>query len=201
MFRLSGLLALFLIVAALLAHFVYRPWQMTWGANKAEIWQPMPGDEVIEAPNFVATRAVTIHTGPEQIWPWLSQMGYLRAGFYSHDILDNEGIASAESILPEFQNLSTGDLIPLSGDTNAQVIELERNQHMTWLFLPDSIATWAWGLYPTNEGTRLVTRLRVRTESWRAKLMLEYFEIFMMSKCMLGIKRRAEGQAMESPRS
>ena len=188
-----------LIPAVLLAHFVYRPWQMTWGAADDEIVRAMPGDDLVTDPTFVATRAVTIDALPEDVWPWLVQMGYHRAGFYSHDFLDNKGIPSAEEILPDYQQLAVGDTVPLSADDDAEVAVLERNRSLVLAFLSDTSATWAWGLYPAGpRQTRLVSRLRVATQSGRARLLLEYFEIIMMRKCMLGIKRRAESSAARS---
>jgi proline iminopeptidase len=47
--------------------------------------------------------AVTIEAPPEQVWPWLAQMGYDRAGWYSWDRLDNGGRPSADRIHPEWQ--------------------------------------------------------------------------------------------------
>jgi hypothetical protein len=61
----------------------------------------MPGDEIQASPSFNATRAVTIEAGPEPIWPWLVQMGYGRAGFYSYDRIDNDGVPSADHIILE----------------------------------------------------------------------------------------------------
>jgi len=55
---------------------------------------------------------VTITARPEAIWPWLIQIGVTRAGWYSYDRLDNLGRPSAERILPEFQYLAVGDVIP-----------------------------------------------------------------------------------------
>lgn len=189
-------------------HSVYRPWQMTWGATKEEVDRAMVGDEVVTGATFVATRAVTIHAGAEAIWPWLVQIGYRRAGFYSHDWLDNDRIPSARTILPEYQDLKEGGYIPLTAHEGAIVSALKPNQYLLLVFGPDSSATWAWGLYPTEGGgTRLLTRLRVKTRSVRSRLMLEYFEIIMMRKHMLGVRDRAEsladakGTADRAPRS
>jgi hypothetical protein len=70
------------------------------------------------SPTFLATRAITIQGTPEEIWPWLVQMGYGRAGFYGYDILENlgspTGMASATTILPELQNFKVGDKVPIS---------------------------------------------------------------------------------------
>jgi hypothetical protein len=186
--------------AAALAIFVlwfgYRPWALTWGSTEAEIARSMPGDEVLDQPTFNATRAVTIEASPEEIWPWIVQIGYRRAGFYSYDGLDNDGIASAEEILVEYQGLEVGDLIPLSKAAHVRVTELEPPRSLVLLFEVEgtwSDATWVWGLYPEAEDrTRLVTRLRVNADSIRSQFFLDFGEIIMMRKCMLGIKRRAE---------
>ncbi|MBD3852710.1 MAG: hypothetical protein IFK93_15495, partial [Acidobacteria bacterium] len=176
--------------------FLYRPWALTWGSTDGEIGRSMPGDEVLERPTFNATRAVTIEATPEEIWPWIVQIGYRRAGFYSYDLLDNDGIPSAERILPEYQNLKINDLIPLSKTAHVRVAELDPPQSMVLVFEVEgtwSNATWVWGLYaesPTN--TRLVTRLRADARGVRSRLFLDLGEIIMMRKCMLGIKRRAE---------
>ena len=72
--------------AALAAYLLYvRPRHIRWGATDEEVERPMPGDEVVERPNFVATRAVTIEATSEEVWPWLMQIGSGRAGFYSYD--------------------------------------------------------------------------------------------------------------------
>jgi hypothetical protein len=92
----------------------------------------MPGDEIVKRPTFNATRTVTIQAQPEQIWPWLVQIGHKRAGWYSYDWVDNLGRPSAEHIIPNLQNLKVGDLIPISpdGKMGFWVKALEPNQWM-----------------------------------------------------------------------
>jgi hypothetical protein len=186
-----------LLVLALVVWFIYRPWALSWGATDEEVARAMPGDELLLDPSFCATRAVTIDAPPAQVWPWIVQMGYRQAGFYSHDRLDNDGIPSAEQILPEYQDLEVGDLVPLSRSAAARVTELEADRAMVLVFEVEGTwegSTWVWGLYPQGAShTRLVSRLRVDAESIRAQVFLDLGEIVMMRKCMLGIKRRAEG--------
>jgi hypothetical protein len=193
-FCLAGLLVLALVV-----WFVYRPWALSWGATDEEVARPMPGDELVPDPSFCATRAVTIDAPPAQVWPWLVQMGYRRAGFYSSDRLDNDSIPSAERILPEYQILEVGDLMPLSRSAQARVTLLEAERAMVLVFEVEGSwegATWVWGLYTQGASrTRLVSRLRVDAESLRSRVFLDLGEIVMMRKCMLGIKRRAEAMA------
>ena len=99
------------VVGASAVWFVYRPWALRWGSTDEEIARAMPGDELLTDPSFNATRAVTINATPEEIWPWLVQIGYRRAGFYSYDRLDNDGVPSADRILPEYQGLGGNALL------------------------------------------------------------------------------------------
>ena len=192
-------------MAIVLLIFVYRPWVINWGATDAEINRRMPGDAIVQYPTFNATRAVTIKAQPEEIWPWIVQFGYKKAGMYCYDWFDNDGIPSAESIIQEYQNLKVGDRIPLSEMLYVKVIELNPNQSMLWVFPegsgPWTNSTWAWELYQEDaQHTRLLTRLRVHADGIIPKVMLDFFEIVMMRKSMLGIKKRAERMA-SSPQS
>ena len=53
--------------------------------------------------------AVTIEASPDQVWPWLVQMGWNRGGWYSWDLLDNGGRPSATEVHPEWQDVAIGD--------------------------------------------------------------------------------------------
>jgi len=81
--------AVVLVTAAYLLYV--RPWQLRWGAFDEKIERPMPGDEIVKRPTFDATRAITIRARPQEIWPWIMQVGMTRAGWYSYDLLDNLG--------------------------------------------------------------------------------------------------------------
>jgi hypothetical protein len=179
-----------------------RPWQLRWGATDDEVARPLPGDDDVPRPTFNATRAVTITARPEEIWPWLIQIGVTRAGWYSYDWLDNLGRPSAERIMPEFQHLAVGDVIALSpdGKEGQWVRAFEPNCWMLWGDKPGN-TTWYWGLEPLDEEqTRLITRVRMRY-TWTSpmvvmfNLLVEFTDIVMMRKCLLGIKRRAEAAA------
>jgi len=200
MLRGAGWLALgsTAVLAAYLR--VIRPWQLRWGATDDELVRALPGDDDVPRPTFNATRAVTITARPEEIWPWLIQIGVGRAGWYSYDWLDNLGHPSAERIIPEFQHLAVGDVIPLTpdGKQGQWVKAFEPNRWMLWADEAGD-TTWYWGLHPLDEQqTRLITPVRMRYR-WTSLLALfnplvEFTDIVMMRKCLLGIKRRAEGR-------
>jgi|WetSurMetagenome_2_1015567.scaffolds.fasta_scaffold534873_1 hypothetical protein len=57
--------------------------------------------------------------GSDRVWPWITQIGQGRGGFYSCDFIENLmglDIHTANRILPEYQSLNVGDLIPLASD-------------------------------------------------------------------------------------
>lgn len=86
-----------------------RPRLVRWGATDEELARPYPGADIIPDGNRAATMAVTIEAPATQVWQWLAQMGYDRAGWYSWDRLDNGGRPSADRIHPEWQDIKPGD--------------------------------------------------------------------------------------------
>jgi hypothetical protein len=64
--------------------------------------------------------------------------------------------------------------------------------------------TWTWALYPVDEQrTRLITRVRMRYRWTKPtilfSLLVEFNDLVMMRKCLLGIKQRAEHLATTPP--
>jgi len=180
-----------------------RPYQLSWGATDEELQRPMPGDELSPNPKFLATRAITIEGKPEDIWPWLVQMGYRRAGFYGYDILENvgspRGIRSADRILPEFQHFTVGDEVPISPVAGMVFYAIEPNRYLIWSGY-DGGGGFTWALYPVDEKhTRLVSRIRW-SHSWTKPLQLaldlitEFADHLSVRKILQGVKGRVEGR-------
>jgi hypothetical protein len=88
---------------------VLRPRLASWGATDEEARATLPGDDILPVGCPTTTMATTIDAPPAAVWPWLVQMGCDRAGWYSHDQLDNGGRPSAEKIVEEWQRVSLGD--------------------------------------------------------------------------------------------
>ena len=185
--------------AGLLAAYarLVRPWALRWGATKEEAARPLPGDEVVAKADFVATRAITIDAPPDQVWPWLVQIGSGRAGWYTYDRIDNAGVPSATEIIPELQRLAVGDLIPMVAgkDIGVRVKELEQPRRMLW-WDEKGEYSWEWLLEPADGRTRLLNRLRVTRHPWTRKMLYELVaangDVVMQRKLLRGIKQRAE---------
>lgn len=195
----TAALASGLTLAALASFPAYRAWHLRWGATPAEVRAEMPGDTLLDRAEFVATRAVSIAATPEEVWPWLVQVGFGRAGFYSYDVLDNLGRASARHLLPEYQTAAVGDLAaPMASPPDERnsftVAEIDPPHRLVWS-KPDS--TWAWLLTAEPDGrTRLVTRLKARYDPGPflpvTLVLMEVGDFPMMRRMLLGIRRRAE---------
>jgi hypothetical protein len=114
------------IAASLAATYiaVLRPMRRSWGLDPDEGMSPLPGDDLVPDAPLVETRGISIDAPPAAVWPWLVQMGYGRGGWYSYDKMDNDA-ASADRILPEFQTLSVGDVMPTWPGGGFQVAALD----------------------------------------------------------------------------
>jgi hypothetical protein len=86
-------------------------WRSAWGVDPADADRLLPGDDLVPAPSHTETRGIVIEAPASAVWPWLVQMGYERAGWYSYDQLDMKG-RSADTIIPELQSLKVGDILP-----------------------------------------------------------------------------------------
>ncbi len=86
-------------------------WRSGWGVDPADVDRILPGDDLVASPLHTETRGIDIDAPAAAVWPWLVQMGYERAGWYSYDQLDMKG-RSADAIVPELQSIKVGDILP-----------------------------------------------------------------------------------------
>lgn len=178
-----------------------RRWHASWGATGDEVIRSMPGDAIID--NAASTtRAIGIAADPAQIWPWLVQIGYGRAGWYSYDWIDNDGKPSADRIVSELQILKIGDTIEMLPGFGPELIEIKPGNY--FVAGDEESGTWCLALYPTDRGCRLVSRWR---QAWSPHGLAGRFFVlisdpgaFIMEQKMLrGIKKRAESDAQPLP--
>jgi hypothetical protein len=165
----------------------------------------LPGDELLAAPDVVATRAITIDAPPSAVWPWLVQMGSGRGGAYTYDWIENLfglNMHSADRVLPELQNPAVGDVLPLP---NGPAMRMEVLDHERAMVVRSEDGTWVWifALVPAGDGTRLISRNRIATPGASPVARLAYLllmepgSLVMERKMLRGIKERAERLARQ----
>lgn len=187
--------------AALVAGYVraVKPWHLRWGATDEEVARRMPGDDLIPDAGS-ATRAITIRADAGAVWPWLVQLGYGRAGWYSYDWIDNDFRRSADRVLPEHQHLEVGDKILMMPSMGFVVRAVDPARSIVSV-LEDGSTSWCLALYPTADGsaTRLVSRWRPRFERTPSTVVMtalaEPGTFIMEQKMLRTIRDRVEAAA------
>jgi hypothetical protein len=179
------------------------PWMDRWGATDQEIAATFPGDELLPSPASFVNRAVTIHATPEQIYPWIVQLGAERGGYYSYTWLEtyllNCPLVNADRIHSEWQGLRVGDEVKMCPKQPGpppytvalikpdQAVVLGHQENGKWVDL------WMFVIIPQpDSSSRLV--LRSRTNAVGGFWDVIHPGIFTMERGMLlGIRDRAEG--------
>lgn len=200
-----------------------------------------PGNSFITNPMVDLRYEIDIRAGPPEIWPWIQQVGYHRGGWYIDTWWDKfaqeqfwprvvpkdargQYTPPADTILPEYQDIQVGDVIPDGppGTAYYEVVGLERNHllllyattHFNYVapqfiyrtrFAPRGAFCWAFMIEEVDETSSSLASW------WQAEAcpkamfaLLKHFLILIdgahQRQILRGIKRRAEG-AKKSPRS
>ena len=139
---------------------------------------PLPGDDVLPHADPVMDRHLKFSAPPEEVWPWLEQLGKHRAGWYlprSVEALLPRRRRASRHIEPRWLDLAPGLTVPDWGPGHPvfEVLEIERPHHLVyWSERPrrsrrgvrrDPVRmTWALVLSPAGAGaSRLHLRLRL----------------------------------------
>ena len=178
---------------------VLRPRLVRWGATDEEVAWPMPGDNIAAPGGQCATRAVTIGVPASQVWPWIAQLGYGRAGWYRDHVSDAGRKCSAAQIRPEWQQLAAGDRILIMPGSGLDVIAAE-DGHYFVARTPDGAMSWCLEVKPVDQySCRLISRWRARwlvtaaSNPWTA--LSDPSSFATERRMLLGIKARAEKAA------
>jgi hypothetical protein len=138
----------------------------------------LPGDELIPDANMVFDRSRELAATPEEIWPWLVQLGKHRAGWYLPSTIERFLPArrrAARALDPRWLALRVGERIPDYGGPNAQleVASIAVAQALVYRSERRSASfSWALILEPVAASrTQVHLRLRCRLKSvgWRRR--------------------------------
>jgi hypothetical protein len=200
----AGAAAAVVALGGVLYRWLVRERILNWGAQKVEAAARLPGDELLEDADVVATRAITIGAPPSAVWPWIAQMGPApRGGAYTYDWIENLfglNMRSADRVLPEFQHPAPGDTIGVGN--NAMRIGRAEPERVLATCSANGNWVWTFVLQERDGQTRLISRNRFRlpTLAWRIGMAPMIPGSLVMERKMLrGIKARAERLAAERP--
>jgi hypothetical protein len=208
------LLVIFLATAVIVAAnlFLFWPWMKTWGATSAEINADLPGDDLVSGANIRTTKGVTIQAAPDEIYPWLLQIGVDRGGMYSYDWLENLfglNVRTADHIMPDLQDARIGDFwrftpkdYVLNPGPGLYVRQLIENEAVLLCFgMEDKqqepcIDSWQFVLVPRENGsTRLLLRSNMAMKPELPIKLTYYIQFIMERKMLLTLRERAEQAA------
>jgi hypothetical protein len=194
--RTFAMLTLVAALGAMYARLLRRP-ILTWGATEAEATARLPGDELLEDADGIATRAITIDAPPSAVWPWLAQMGPSpRGGAYTYDWLENLlrlDMHSVDRVLPEYQHPQVGEGFGF-GENQMRYARVDP-EHVLALRSLDGNWVWSFVLEERDGRTRLISRNRFRLPRLRDRIgmiPMEPGSLVMERKMLRGIQQRAE---------
>ena len=204
---LTGAAAVFLLVQVL---------GRTAGSSAPERRAHLPGDDVVPHPRIRTDHAIRVAAPAAEVWPWLTQMGWHRAGWYTPRWVDRllfpGNRPSADRLVPSLvRDLQPGDGIP-DGPPGTASFDVLRAEPPHVLVLRSTTHvppgwdrrlgvrlewTWCFHLTEREDGTtRLHLRVRGAATPWwflaAYELALVPADLVMATGMLRGLRRRVE---------
>lgn len=186
------------------------------GSTAHERSATLPGDDLVPCPTMRTDHATTIEATPAEVWPWLTQMGWHRAGWYTPRWVDRllfpDNRPSLDRLDPHLvRELRVGDTIPDGRPGTAEyVVEQVEAPHLLLLrsstHVPPGWETrfgvrldWTWCFRLTElpgDRTRLHVRVRGRGSPWwfigLYVVAIVPADAVMATGMLRGLRRRVE---------
>jgi hypothetical protein len=169
-----------------------------WGSTADERSASYPCEEFVPHATLSVFRAIDIAAPVPVVFRWLCQ---LRVAPYSYDLLDNLGRRSPQELTAGADELEVGQRVM----TIFYLASFEPDSQMT--IVCDGIgrkllgqASSTYSVAPAAGGSRMVLKLAWIPPGGRLlgavyRPTLPWFDLFMMRKQFLNLKRLAEGAA------
>ena len=170
----------------------------------AERVASLPGDDLVNPADVTMDRAFTLDAAPDQVWPWLVQLGKRRAGWYLPASVERLVPARRRALRhldPELLQHRVGDVIPDWGgqDATFTVAEIESERHLVYTSTRGRTQlTWVLHLTPVGTdgeggtGTRVHLRLRLAPVRHRglAEVGGGFFDLLTIAGLAAGLRER-----------
>lgn len=185
-------------------------------ATKTERAEARAGDELVSPADVVMDRAFTVPGTPEDVWPWILQLGKRRAGWYLSRRVERfipPGRRAIRSLDARWQSLVVGDDVPDYGgrDETFTVAEIDDPHMLVYRSRRRvMLVTWSITLRPVSHGpagggsasdspvdigapqTRVLLRLRMGPikRGWLAKSGGELIDLLTIAGMATGLRER-----------
>lgn len=180
----------------------------------AEVAANRVGDDIVTNPDAVMDRAFTLDASPEQVWPWLVQLGKHRAGWYLSRSVERfipRRHRALRSLDPRWQGLEVGHVIPDYGGRHEtfEVAHIDPPHSLVYTSTRGRVhVSWSITLSPgrssdATAGTRL--HLRLRLGPIRRKRLVhtagDFVDALTIAGLATGLRERLSrsGQALDPP--
>jgi hypothetical protein len=164
----------------------------------------MPGDDLVPDADAVMDRAFTVSAQPDQVWPWLVQLGKRRAGWYLPATVERfvpRGRRALRQVDHRWQDLAVGDVVPDYGGRDETFTVSQVRRPTTLVYTSTRGRThlsWAIELTPANHGqTRVRLRLRMAPVKhlWLVRTGGELVDLLTVAGLAAGLEERVRRRA------
>ena len=164
------------------------------GSTRQERLRSLPGDGVVRRPQVRTDHARTVPAPPDAVWPWLTQMGWHRAGWYTPRWVREPCPGDRIPDGPP----GTAEFVVEQADA-PQVLLLHSTTHLptSWRIRAGCRVDWTWCFHLTPVGpwhTRVHVRVRGRAEpAWLSLAfvaLLPPADLVMCPGMLRGLARR-----------
>jgi hypothetical protein len=167
-----------------------------------------PGDELVHPADVVMDRGFTVSGTPEQVWPWLVQLGKSRAGWYftrSVERLVPRRNRATRRIEARWQSLAVGDTIPDYGGKHETflVAAISAARYLVYTSQRGRVrVSWCITLVPiiaSDDAVRTRVHLRLRLapvrRKWLARTAGELIDLVTIAGMAAGLRERLDEYA------
>jgi hypothetical protein len=170
-------------------------------ATAEEVRAPRAGDDVVPDADVVMDRGFAVPGTPQQVWPWLVQLGKGRGGWYLPRSVERfvpRSRRAARSVQPQWQGLRVGDVIPDYGGPKEyfEAVEVESARHLVYRSERGRMrVSWSITLTAYDGGTRVHLRLRLGPvrRVWLAETGGDLIDALTIAGMAAGLRERLEG--------
>jgi len=168
-------------------------------ATTAESERPLPGDDLVPDPDITMDRAFDLAGSPEQVWPWLVQLGKQRAGWYLPRSIERflpKSRRATRKIEARWQGLKAGDVIPDYGGKHEtfETVDVRHNQWIVYKSVRGATRmSWSLSIESRPDGSsRVQARLRLAPVKHRRIVASagEFFDLLTIAGMAAGLRER-----------